>query len=245
MEHPFSWFQLVAGPEWTIVVTAWFVTLLLIALAFVARAQLNSVMAQQGPERYLPTTSLSPRGIFELLTSGLNNMVTGVLGPKDGAKFFPLLAGLFTYILFNNLVGAIPGVLPATENFNTNLAMGLSIFLVFNIAGLIWNGTGYIKHMMGPVWWLAPVMLVIEMISFAIRPVSLSVRLTANIFSDHLMFGIISGLVPIVVPVIFLGFGLFVSFVQAFVFTLLSTIYIGMAVAHEDHGDEHHEGKHH
>jgi F-type H+-transporting ATPase subunit a len=156
------------------------------------------------------------------------------MGKKDARAFFWLIGGLFIYVLFGNLVSILPGGLPPTDNFSSNLALGLTVFVVFNVAGLARNGVHYVKHLLGPVWWLAPLMLVVEVIGLCVRPVSLSLRLMGNIYGDHTVFGIMSDLVPVVIPSIFLGLGIFVSFVQAFVFTLLTCVYVSLAVAHEE-----------
>ena len=116
-------------------------------------------------------------------------------------------------------------------------AMAIVVFLTFNIAGLWVNGLNYVKHLMGPVLLLAPLMLPIELIGLLVRPVSLSIRLAGNIFGDHTVFNIMSDLVPgwVPLPTVFLALGMFVAVIQAFVFTLLTTAYIGLSVAHEEH----------
>jgi F-type H+-transporting ATPase subunit a len=134
-------------------------------------------------------------------------------------------------------VGVLPGVVPATENFNTTLALGIFSFLVYNFMGIKDAGMGYLKHFFGPIIWLAPIMFVIELISHFVRPLSLGLRLSKVMLGDHTVVGIFMDLVPIGVPVPFFLLGLFVGFVQAFVFTLLSMVYIALATAHDE---EHH-----
>lgn len=148
-------------------------------------------------------------------------------------KFLPVLAGLFVFILINNLMGLIPGFPPATESINTNLAAGLTTFIVYNIAGIREHGAHYIKQFLGPVIALAPLMFFIELVSHMARPLSLSLRLMGNLFGDHLMLGVFTGLTYIGFPAVLLFFGLLVAVVQSFVFTLLSSIYISMAVSHD------------
>jgi F-type H+-transporting ATPase subunit a len=110
------------------------------------------------------------------------------------------------------------------------------VFLYYNVVGIKTQGLkNYLGHMTGPILWLAPLIFVIELISHLVRPMSLSLRLFGNINGDHVVLGIFSDLVPLVLPVIFMALGIFVSVIQAFVFTLLSTIYIGLATAHEEH----------
>jgi len=117
-----------------------------------------------------------------------------------------------------------------------NITVGLAvvIFLSTHYYGVKEHGIAYFKHFLGPVWWMAPIMLPIEIVSHLARPLSLSLRLFGNITGDHLVVGIFLGLVPFVVPSIFYGLGVFVSFMQAFIFTVLSMIYISGAVAHEE-----------
>ena len=147
--------------------------------------------------------------------------------------FLPLVTGIFFYILTNNLMGLVPGFPPATESINTNLAVGLIVFLTYNLAGLKEHGIGYLKHFLGPLLAIAPVMLIIELISHSARPLSLSIRLMANLFADHLMLSIFTEKTKLLLPALFMFFGLLVCFIQTFVFTLLTSIYISMAVAHD------------
>jgi len=115
----------------------------------------------------------------------------------------------------------------------TNAAMAGTIFVYYNYSGFKEHGIGYLKHFTGPVIWLAWLMLPIELIGHLVRPVSLSLRLAGNITGDHLVLGIFTDLTHFVIPIVFVGLGVFVAFVQAFVFTLLSTIYVSMAVSHD------------
>jgi F-type H+-transporting ATPase subunit a len=122
---------------------------------------------------------------------------------------------------------------PATENLNTTLGMGLIIFLYYNYMGLKENGLSYLKHFMGPILWLAPLMVVIELISHLVRPVSLGLRLANVMKGDHTVLGIFLDLVPVLLPIPFYILGIFVCFVQAFVFTLLSMVYVSMSIDHD------------
>jgi F-type H+-transporting ATPase subunit a len=219
-------------------VTLWGVCLFLVAFAGVARMGLNAVRAKGGREQYIPSTGLGLRSVFELYTEAIFNMIAGVLGNKDAKGFYWLFGGLFLFLFTCNLLSVVPGFLPPTDNVNTNLAMALVVLVVYVVAGVARTGTGFFKHMMGPVWWLAPLIFVIEAAGvFLIRPASLTLRLFGNINGDHMVFGIMSDLIPVIVPSIFLGLGIWVSFLQAFVFTLLSAIYVMLSV---DHGDDDH-----
>jgi F-type H+-transporting ATPase subunit a len=215
---------------------AWLLSCLLIGAALLGRMKLNSVIAAGGDAQYVPDSSLTMRNFWELFVGGLDNLTHSVLS-HDNRKpvYFALLSGLFIFILFGNLMGMVPGFAAPTGDFNTNLAMALVVLVVFNVAGLMANGAGHITHLFGPIWWLAPLIFVVEALGmFLVRPFSLTLRLTGNMFGDHMVFGIMSDLVPPVLPSVFLGLGSFVSFIQALVFTLLSAVYIALATAHDD-----------
>jgi len=233
------------------------VSSLIIILSILARIGLNQARKKGGTMQYVPDGTMTSRNFFEMLGGSLYGLAKELLG-KDANRFFWLAAGLFVYILFCNLIGMVPGFLPPSDSLSHNAAMALVVVLVFNISGLMVNGTGYIKHMCGPWMGLAGIALnlllfAIEFLSFLIvRPYSLSLRLMGNMTGDHMVFGIMSGVPEQLVgsetmiteiissvatglfPILFLALGTLVSVIQAFVFTLLSLIYIALAVAHED-----------
>lgn len=192
----------------------------------------RSQVARAGQD-VTPDGSFSLRTIVETALDVVYGVARDILG--DAWKtFLPLLAGIFLFILVSNLGGLVPGFIPATENFNTNLAMGLMVYLIYNIAGLIEHRAAYLKQFTGPMLAIAPLMFTIEFISHIFRPVSLSLRLMGNIFADHLMLGIFTSTAPyIIVPSLLMFFGLLVSVVQSFVFTLLTGVYISLAVSHD------------
>jgi F-type H+-transporting ATPase subunit a len=200
----------------------------LIVAGFAAKASL----AAQGDKAVIPDGKVSLKTIFETITEFIQGLVDMVIG-EHGRKFTPMFAAIFTFVFINNLVGIIPGMTPATENLNTTLAMGTFMFLVYNYLGIKENGLGYLKHFLGPVWYLAWLMVVIEIISHLVRPLSLGLRLKNVMMGDHTVVGIFTDLVPIIVPIPFYLLGMFVCFVQAFVFTLLSMVYISLATAHD------------
>jgi len=206
------------------IVTAGIAALFLILCAVIANRRLKRT-----EKCLVPQAKATPATLFEVVVEALLNLMEGVLGERAW-KFFPLIGGLFIYILTCNLIGLIPGMTPPTENINTNAACAILVFLYYNYLGIKEHGIkNYLKHFMGPVIWLGPLMLVIELISHMVRPLSLSVRLFGNMTGDHMVLGVFSELTPLFIPVIFLGLGLFVSFIQAFVFSLLSIVYISLA----------------
>ena len=244
--YHYSWVQLADGLVHAIeglglshhdavtMLSTWVVCFFLIGLALLGRLGLNKARAKGGTAQFQADRTLTMRNFWEMYTSALFNLSRTVLSDKDSRTHFWLIGGLFAYILSSNLLSVMPGGLPPTDNISNNAAMALTVFVVFNVAGVARNGMGYFKHMAGPVWWLMPGLFLFELIGVVVRPASLSLRLMGNITGDHTVFGIMSDLVPLVIPCIFLSLGMFVSFLQAFVFTLLSVIYIGLSVAHDD-----------
>jgi F-type H+-transporting ATPase subunit a len=165
------------------------------------------------------------QNFFEIMIGGLENFMVEITGP-EGKFFFPFIATLFIFILVANLIGLIPGFNSPTANLNTTLAMALCTFVYTHIIGIKFHGIKYIKHFMGPVWWMAPLMFPIELISHIARIMSLSVRLFGNIFGKEMVLSILfmlAGLYLAPLPIMFLG--LLVSFIQALVFMLLATMY--------------------
>ena len=148
-------------------------------------------------------------------------------------RFTPFLISLFLFILTANLMGLVPGLESPTANATVPLGFALCTFLYYHFHGIRANGFGYIKQFLGPVWWLSPLLFPIEIISHCARILSLTVRLYANMFAGDLVTLAFFSLVPIGVPLVFLGLHLLVAAVQAFVFFLLAAIYLSLAVAHD------------
>ncbi len=249
----FSWFSFLPGlpgveGEGTNLVPfyhACLAALLILVLALLARLALNRRIAAAKDSRdvLVPDADLKPRNLMELYAEFIYGICRNELG-KDAPIFLPLIAALFLYILVNNLMGLVPGFIPATGHVETNIGMAVIVFFVFNIAGLWRNGLGYLKHIAGPVLWLAPLIFVIETVGLLARPATLSLRLYGNMFGDHTVLSVFMyempeqlglGFLSYGIPVIFLGLGTFVCIVQAFVFTLLSVVYIKLATEHEEH----------
>ena len=187
-----------------------------------------------------PSAQFSINVLTEVIVEFVYNLGKDLLG-KQAKSFIPLLATLFFFILFTNLSGLFPFLPPSSADLSANLAMGLIVFVVYNVAGVKEHGLGpYIKHFSGPsikipvLGLLLPMLIfLIEMISHGFRPVSLSLRLMGNIFGDHMLVAVFTGIVGLFVPSILMFFGVLVSMVQSFVFTLLSAIYISLAVSHD------------
>ena len=228
MPH-FTWTQLIpgVGHHYSHVATLLIVTVLISALGLYARASLGN-----GETAVIPTGKFSVRGIFEVFTEYIASLADQVIG-HHGRVFAPYFASVFTFVLFNNFIGLIPGMTPATENFNTTFAFGIFSFLAYNAIGLKEGGLGYLKHFLGPVLWLAPLMLIIELISHFIRPLTLGLRLANVMTGDHTVLSVFLGLAPFGPAIPFYAMGMLVCTIQAFVFTLLSMVYVALATAHD------------
>ena len=177
-----------------------------------------------------------PRGLqhlTELLHEFITNQSADIIGPHS-ERFTPLLSAFFLFILFGNLIGLIPGLESPTANPAVPLGCALVAFIYYNYHGVREQGpVGYARHFLGPVSWLSPLMLPIEIVGNLARVMSLTIRLFANMFAGDKVTLVFISLIPIGVPVIFLLLHTGVSFLQAYIFTLLVTIYLSGAVAHE------------
>lgn len=227
MIHPFmflDWLSaqlqlnsLIADPLSLRAVTyTWVVLFLLMSLAFAASRGLK--MVPGGLQNFM-----------EVVVSGLENLVEETMGHK-GKAYFPLIATFALFILTSNLLGLIPGFFPPTANLNTNVALALIVFFMTHIIGLKEHGTHYIKHFTGPIVWLAPLMIIIELIGHLARPLSLSLRLFGNMYGHEIVLMIFFTLVPFLLPIPMMLMGVLVAFIQAFVFSLLAMIYIAGAL---------------
>jgi F-type H+-transporting ATPase subunit a len=194
----------------------------------------------------VPPARFGMRTFVEMFLDAVMGLMEGVMGPKNARRFLPLIGSLAFFIFFSNLLAIIPGLLPPTSMLKTNVALALSVFLMTHVYGVSEHGLKYFRHFAGPhipapwyakplTWLLAALMVVLEIISHLARPVSLSLRLMGNMAADHKVVFAFFVLVPLLVPVPFLILGCLVVIVQTLVFSLLSMVYISMAVAHEEH----------
>lgn len=189
----------------------------------------------------IPDKGITYRNLVEAYGSFIYSQCRMVLGDKHAPAFFPFVAVVFLVILLMNLIGLIPGFLPPTEHLSTTFAMGAFVFIFFNLIGCKKSGTiNYLKHFAGPLWYMAILIFPIEIISTCIRPISLALRLRGNMMGDHLVLSIFTDLAPFLVPIPFYLLGLLVCFIQAYVFTMLSMVYIALALPHHDHGEHGH-----
>lgn len=195
----------------------------------------------------IPEDKLTLRTFVEVFVGASYSMLADIMGAKAARFFLPLIGTCAFLILFSNGLGLIPGFLPPTGSMSLTLACGGIIFFTTHIYGVKEHGLPYFKHFFGPIikWYALPLMLlifVIEVISHIVRPISLAIRLMANMFADHAVLGIflglsaMAGLGGFLIPVPVLLLGSLVVVVQTLVFCLLSAVYIAMAIEHaEDH----------
>jgi len=259
MEHPFTWYNLMpaalqhAMGEHTFF--ALVAAVLLLLFAFAARGALA-----KAADPLVPAAELGSRNITELLLQLVVSQSDQIIG-KQGRKYVPFFATFFIFILLSNLLGLLPGFAPPTGNLNTTLGLAICSFIGYNVIGVREQGGSYFKHFIGPMTGLPassilgklaflPVLLlsavfffILEIFSHGFRPVSLSLRLFGNMMGDHEVITAFIKLTKVVVPVAFYAMGTLVSVIQAFVFTLLSMIYVALAISHghdEGHGQEAH-----
>jgi F-type H+-transporting ATPase subunit a len=173
--------------------------------------------------------------VLELVVGGLKALLEDIVGPHS-ERFLYIIGGFAAFIFVSNLFGLFFFLQPPTGNTNTTFALSIIAFLYYNYHGIKTQGFGrYVAHFGGPMPLLAPLMFPIELIGHLARILSLGMRLFGNIFGEHTATGIFMGLLPFVVPWPMMGLGLFGAFLQTFVFIMLTMVYIGGAVATEEH----------
>lgn len=201
------------------VIYSWFVMIILIILGAVAAKGISMI----------PTKA---QNVFEILISGIEEFMVDLTG-EEGRWLFPISATIFIYIVVCNLIGLVPGFLPPTASVNTTLSCAIPVVIFTHVIGVKYHGVKYIKHFMGPVWWLAPLIFVIEIIGHVARILSLSIRLFGNMMGHELVLGILFFLAGLfLAPLPIMALGIFVAVVQAFVFFLLSIMYFTGAMEH-------------
>jgi F-type H+-transporting ATPase subunit a len=227
MEHPYLFlpkiFELFGlghfASAYPHVVYSWLVLLVLIVLAYIGGRKISMVPGRA-------------QNFFEVVVSGMEEFMVDVTG-EEGRWFFPLVGTIFLYIVTCNLIGLIPGFFPPTASINTTLSCALVSFTFTHFIGLKYHGAKYIKHFLGPIWWMIPIILPIELIGHLARIMSLSFRLFGNMMGHELVLMILFMLAgAFFAPLPIMAMGIFVSFVQAFVFFLLSIMYFSGAMEH-------------
>jgi len=180
--------------------------------------------------------SVDSPGALQHMIEGINGFVSDqsheVIG-HEYEQYVGYLTVLGLFILLGCLIGLIPGLETATASPSVPLGCALVTWFYYHFYGIRKNGFGYIKHFLGPVWWLAPLMFVIEVCSHLARVLSLTIRLFANMFASDMVTLVFFTLFPLAIPVVFMLLHAGVAVIQTYIFVLLATVYIGEAVAHE------------
>ncbi len=223
-KHPATW------QSFEPIVASLLVAFLVVLVALAVKARLADPN-----EAVVPDDGLTLRTFMEAFLGYFYDLAKSVMDAERAKKYFPIIGTSATFVFFSNIMALIPGLPVATSSLNITLGCALVVFIYFNMVGIQTNGMGYIKHLMGPKWWLAPLILPIEVISLCVRPITLAVRLMLNMAVDHLILGIFLALVAVLVPLPVMALGIVVVIVQTLVFTLLTSIYIGLATEHEEH----------
>lgn len=227
MEHPYLFFvklfELIGlghfAHSYPHVIYSWVVIILLILLGAIAAKSINMIPAKA-------------QNVFEVIVSGIEEFMVDITG-EEGRWLFPLVATIFLYILTCNLIGLVPGFYPPTANVNTTASCALTVVVFTHIIGIKYHGIKYIKHFLGPVWWMAPLIFLIEIIGHLARILSLSIRLFGNMMGHEYVLMILFVLAgAFLAPLPIMVLGIFVSLVQAFVFFLLSIMYFTGAMEH-------------
>jgi F-type H+-transporting ATPase subunit a len=201
------------------VIYSWFVMLLLIVLGAIAVKGISLIPGKG-------------QNFFEIIIGGIEDFMVDVTG-EEGRWLFPIVATIFLYIFICNLIGLVPGFFPPTAKLETTLGCALVVVVFTHLIGLKYHGVGYIKHFLGPVWWMIPIILPIEIIGHLARILSLSFRLFGNMAGHELVLLLLFFLAgAFFAPLPIMAMGIFVSLVQAFVFFLLSIMYFTGAMEH-------------
>ena len=162
-------------------------------------------------------------------------MIEGQVGHGAGDRYLAVIGAFALFIFTCNVMGLFTslGFNPPTSNPNVTFGLAGISFVMYNLVGIRKHGFGYVKHFLGPIWWLAPLFLVVELISHAARWLSLGLRLFGNMTGEHMVSGVFNNLVPLLVPLPIMALGLFAAVIQTFIFIMLTTVYIAGAEAEE------------
>ena len=227
MEHPYLFFVKIFeaiglghfAHTYTHVVYSWVLMAILIIAGALATKTISMIPGKM-------------QNLFELIVSGIEEFMVETAG-EEARWLFPLAATVFLYVFIGNLIGLIPGFFPPTANLNTTASCAIVVVVFTHIIGVKYHGAGYIKHFLGPVWWMSPLIFIIEIIGHLARILSLSFRLFGNMMGHEIVLAILFGLAgAFFAPLPIMALGIFVAFVQAFVFFLLSIIYFSGAMEH-------------
>jgi F-type H+-transporting ATPase subunit a len=229
LQKSVNFLELIGGgkiPE--VIVGTWIVMGILILFGLAARA---SIAAAEDP--IIPDHGISLRSVSEMIVEWLDGFVHEVTEMHGSRAMVPFFGSVFMFILFANFFGLIPGMEPPTGDSDLTFALGTICFGYYLMQGFQANGAGYLKSFLGPYLPLAVLMLPIELADNLFRPFSLGIRLYANMFADHTVLSIFTGLTKLVIPLAFYALGAIVCVIQAIIFVVLSMSYVRLAASHD------------
>ncbi len=229
MPKSVNFLELISGgkvPE--VLVGTWIVMGILIVFGLLARVSLS-----RAADPVVPDNQLSLRSFAEAAVELLDGFIEDVVRSHDYRELVPFFGSLFMFILLANLFGLLPGMEPPTGNSDLTFGLGAVSFGFYIYQGFRANGFRYLRGFLGPVLILAPLMLPIELADNLFRPFSLGVRLFANMFADHQLIGIFTGLTKLIVPLAFYALGSLICVIQAVIFVVLSMSYVRLATSRE------------
>jgi F-type H+-transporting ATPase subunit a len=222
MEEPLLYINIPGFEHYPHVTYTWVIIIILSAASFLVGRRLKLVPEGGG------------QNFFEVAVEGIVNFMDENMG-HGGRRYLPLIGTIAFFILLSNLIGLIPGFISPTANVNTNAAMAIVVFLTYHYIGVTRHGiVKYIKSFTGPIWWLAPLIFPLEIITHLARPLTLTLRLFGNIKGEDLVLIILASLFPLLLPVPMMFLAIFTSIIQTVIFSLLSMFYIAGAL------EEHH-----
>ncbi len=215
------------------------VLLILMVTSAIARSRFADLDKAVVPPRRFGVVAF-----YELFVETLLGFMASIIGPTY-KRYVPVIGTFALFIFVSNVMGLIPGMVPPTDNLNTTFACSLIVFLYFNFHGFRVHGFGHILHLANPMgtkagWLLAPLMFPIELVGLLVRPVTLAIRLCANMIGDHAILFAFAGIMPLIIPLPFYVLGLLVCIIQTAVFTILSCVYISLHASEHDAAHDHH-----
>jgi F-type H+-transporting ATPase subunit a len=230
LQKSVNFLELIGGgkiPE--VLIGTWIVMGILIVFGFMARASLAAAA-----DPVVPEEGASLRSVAEVFVEWFDNFAHDVLETHHYRQWVPFFGTLFVFILAANIFGLIPGMEPPTGDSDLTFGLGTIVFIFFIYQGLSHGAVSYLRNdLIGPVWWLAPLMVPINLADNLFRPFSLGIRLYANMFADHTVLGIFTSLTKLLIPLVFYALGSIVCIIQAIIFVVLAMSYVRLATSHE------------
>jgi len=200
-------------------------SLFVVSLLLVVFIPVGLALREENPSRF--------QVFIEQLVGGLRGMIEAQVGHGAGDRYLALIGAFTLFIFTSNFMGLFFFLNPPTANVNVTFGLAGISFVLYNAIGIRKHGFSYIKHFLGPIWWLTPLFFVIELISHAARWLSLGLRLFGNMTGEHMVSGVFNKLVPLLAPLPIMALGLFAAVIQTFIFIMLTTVYIAGAEAEE------------